>query len=173
MSHCSAGWTRSSRRAFLWSPAGYYFFSNHFTILREGTVCAQSPPINLLTLTPAHSLTNPMLPYPPLTHWAALRRCDRCLVAKIIVILALVVNALRKGDTHKEASTFSLCLQTTTNLCAGTSARVRSRIFCLIARGRDPVRPIGPEGVPLHRGVLCAWGLHCVLYRMYGECKEA
>ena len=106
MSHCSAGWTRSSRRAFLWSPAGYYFFSNHFTILREGTVCAQSPPINLLTLPPTHSLTNPMLPYPPLTPWDALSCCDRCLVAKIIVILVIALNALRKCNMAMETKLF-------------------------------------------------------------------
>ena len=74
---------------------GYYFFSNHFTILREGTVCAQSPPINLLTLTATHSFAQPMLPYPPLTHWAALSCCDRCLVDKIVDILAPVANAKR------------------------------------------------------------------------------
>ena len=74
---------------------GYYFFSNHFTILREGTVCAQSPPINLLTLTPTHSFAQPMLPYPPLTHWAALSCCDRSTVVKMIDILALALLDMR------------------------------------------------------------------------------
>ena len=126
MPFCPSDAGRSSSWTFLWSPAGEDFFAIYFTIRRGGYVCAHSPPINLLTLTPAHSLTNPMLPYPPLTHWAALRRCDRCLVAKIIVILALVVNALRKGDMDKEGSLFSLCRQTTCFFCAGMSARLRT-----------------------------------------------
>ena len=90
----------------MWSPAGEDFLSNHFTIRWGNYVCAQRPHTHPITLVLTESLTHPMLPYPPLTHWAALRRCDRCLVAKIIVILALVVNALRKCRMAMETKLF-------------------------------------------------------------------
>ena len=140
MSHCSAGWTRSSRRAFLWSPAGYYFFSNHFTILREGTVCAQSPPINLLTLTPTHSFAQPMLPYPPLTHWAALSCCDRCLVDKIVDILALALNDKRIQHMAMETKLFDSLASCQQPHIVSTALSVRNRIFSLRDRGREPGR---------------------------------
>ena len=47
-----------------------------------------------------------MLPYPPLTHWAALSRCDRCLAAKIIVILVIALNDLRKRNMAMETKLF-------------------------------------------------------------------
>ena len=101
--------------------------ANHFTIHRGDSVCAQWPHALPLIRMLTQPLTNPMLPYPPVTHWAALRRCDRCLIAKINVILALAGNDLRIHDTDMEASNFSHRYETTTVLCASTCARVRSR----------------------------------------------
>ena len=97
---------RSARRAFSWSPAGEDFFANHFTIRWGNYVCAQWPHTHPITLVLTESLTHPMLPYPSLTHWAALRRCDRSLVAKIFVILAPAGNAERIRHMVMETKLF-------------------------------------------------------------------
>ena len=47
-----------------------------------------------------------MLPYPPLTHWAALSCCDRCLVDKIVDILALALNDKRIQHMAMETKLF-------------------------------------------------------------------
>ena len=90
----------------MWSPAGEDFLLNHFTIHSGGYVCAQSPPINLLTLPPTHSFAQPVLPYPPLTPWDALSCCDRCLVAKMIDILVIALNDKRIRHMAMESVLF-------------------------------------------------------------------
>ena len=62
-----------------------------------------------------------MLPYPPLNHWAALSCCDRCLVDKIVDILALALNDLRKRNMAMKTKLFD----------SQAPARNRARMYVL------------------------------------------
>ena len=82
----------------------------------------------------------------------------------MIDILVIALNDKRIRHMAMESVLF-VSEEPASNLHIGmTALSLRIRILGLRDRESESERAIGHEGVPLHRGVLCAWGLHCVLY---------